>query len=96
MDVQRDHPEARLGLDLLEHETGAVGELDLDNGRLDTVRLAERCDRAVQASDELLVRAFRDRRPDGAAQKSFAPSVAAPMCVRPSVVIVRPRGVRWM
>jgi hypothetical protein len=96
MDVERDHPEARFGLDLLEHEPEAVGELDLDNGRLDAVGLPERRDRAVQPPDELLVRALRDRRPDGAAQKSFAPSVAAPMCARPSVVIVRPRGVRWM
>jgi hypothetical protein len=96
MDVQRDHPEARLGLDLLEHEAGPVDELDLDYGRFDAVRLAERRDRPVQPPDELLVRAFGNRRPDAAAQKSFAPSVAAPMCTRPSVVIVRPRGVRWM
>jgi hypothetical protein len=96
MDVQRDHPEARLGVDLLEHEAGAVGELDLDDRRLDTVRLAERRNRPMQPADEFLVRAFRGGRPDAAAQKSFASVVAAPMCARPSVVIVRPRGVRWM
>jgi hypothetical protein len=94
--MQRDHAKARVGIDLLEQKAGTVGELDLDDGRLDSVRLAERRDRAVEASDELLVRAFRDRRPDSAAQKSFTSSVAAPMCARPSVVIVRPRGVRWM
>ena len=96
MHVQRDHPEARLGLDLLEHEARAVGELDLDHRRLDAVRFAERRDRPVQTADELFVRAFRDRRPDAAAQKSFASCVEAPICPRPSVVIVRPRGVRWM
>jgi hypothetical protein len=96
MHVERDHAEARLGIDPLEHEAGAVGELDLDDRRLDAVCLAERRDRPVQPPDELLVRALRDRRPDAAAQKSFASSVAAPMCARPSDVIVRPRGVRWM
>jgi len=96
MHVQRDHAESRLGLDLLEHEARAVGELDLDDGRLDAVRRAERRDRPVKPRDELLVRALRGRRPDAAAQKSFASPAASPMCARPSVVIVRPRGVRWM
>ena len=96
MHVQRDHPEAGLGLDPLEHEPEAVGELHLDDRCLDAVRLAECRDRPVQPPDELLVWALRDRRPDAAAQKSFASSVTAPMCTRPSVVIVRPRGVRWM
>ena len=95
MHVERDHAEARHGLDPLEDEPRAVDELDLDNRRLDAVFLAERRDRPVQPIDELLVRAFRDRRPDRA-QKSFASSVVAPMCERPSEVIVRPRGVRWM
>jgi hypothetical protein len=94
--MQRHHAEARVRLDLLEHEAGAVYELNLDDGRLDSVRLPERRDRTVQPPDELLVRTLRNRRPDPAAQKSFASSVAEPMCTRPSVVIVRPRGVRWM
>jgi hypothetical protein len=60
------------------------------------VLLGERADRTVEPFDERLMRAFCDRRPD-AAQKSFASAAgAAPMCARPSFVIVRPRGVRWM
>ena len=92
--VQRHHAEPGLRLDPLQREARAVGELDLDRRRLDAVLLCERRDRAVQPLDECLVRAFGDRRPD-AAQKSFAsPAGAAPMCARPSFVIVRPRGVR--
>jgi len=49
----------------------------------------------VQPLDERLVRAFWNGRPD-AAQKSLLSSAAAPTCARPSFVIVRPRGVRWM
>ena len=96
MHVQRHHPEARLGLDALQREARAVGELDLDGGRLHAVLLGEVADRPVDALDEGLVRALGHRRPD-AAQKSLCSSAgAAPMCARPSFVIVRPRGVRWM
>ena len=69
--VDRDHPEARLGLDAVEHEAAGVHQLDLDERLLDARRLRERRDRAVQPLDEGLVRALRNRRPD-AAQKSFA------------------------
>jgi hypothetical protein len=94
--VDRDHAEAGLRLDAVEQEARRVDELDLDDRRLDACGGAERGDCAVQSLDESLVRAFGDRRPD-AAQKSFASLAgAAPMCARPSVVIVRPRGVRWM
>jgi hypothetical protein len=94
--VQRDHPEARLGVDAVEHEARRVRQLDLDDRLLDALLLRERGDRPVEPRDELLVRPFRNRRPDPA-QKSFASSSAAtPMCARPSFVIVRPRGVRWM
>ena len=80
----------------IEQETRRIGELELDDGRLDAVLLREGRDRAKQPRHELLVRALGNRRPD-AAQKSFASSAgAAPMCARPSFVIVRPRGVRWM
>ena len=96
MHVERHHPEARLGLDALEHEARAVDELDLDDGVCTPCCLGEGADRPVEALDEGLVRAFGDRRPD-AAQKSLCSSAgAAPMCARPSFVIVRPRGVRWM
>ena len=89
-------PIAGLRLDAQEREARAVDELDLDGGRLHAVLLGEVADRAVDALDEGLVRAFGDRRPD-AAQKSLCSSAgAAPMCARPSFVIVRPRGVRWM
>jgi len=85
-----------LHLRALEGEARAIGELDLDERRLHAVLLREGADRAVQPLDERLVRAFGDRRPDPA-QKSFASEAGgAPMCARPSFVIVRPRGVRWM
>ena len=94
--VQRDHPVAGLGLDPLERERGTVGEHDLDRRRLHSVLFGERGNRTLDPLDERLVRPLRDRRPD-AAQKSFTSgSGSAPMCARPSFVIVRPRGVRWM
>ena len=93
--VDRDHPEAGLGIEAVEHEAGAVDELDLDERLLDTGCLGERRDRPEQALDEGLVRPFRNRRPDDA-QKSLVSAGAAPMWARPSFVIVRPRGVRWM
>ena len=59
--------------------------------------LADRMLQITGVVDERLMRAFGNGRPDTAAQKSFASSFpAAPMCARPSFVIVRPRGVRWM
>ena len=93
--VDRDHAEAGLGIEAVEHEAGAVDELDLDERLLDTGCLGERRDRPEQALDEGLVRPFRNRRPDDA-QKSLVSAGAAPMWARPSLVIVRPRGVRWM
>ncbi|MDX6455666.1 MAG: hypothetical protein QOD48_1773, partial [Gaiellaceae bacterium] len=87
---------AGLGRDLQKHEAGAVDELEVDHRRLDAVLLGERGQRAMQPLDESLVRPFGDRRPD-LTQKSFTSAAGgAPTCARPSFVIVRPRGVRWM
>ena len=96
VEMHGDHAEAGIGIDPVEHEAGRVGQLDLDDRRFDAGLGGERRDRAVQPLDEGFVRALRDRRPDPA-QKSLASSAPdAPMCARPSFVIVRPRGVRWM
>ncbi len=79
----------------VEHEAAGVHQLDLDDRLLDAHGLREVRDRPVQPLDESLVRALGNRRPD-AAQKSWLSSAAEPTCARPSFVIVRPRGVRWM
>jgi len=62
--VDRDHPEARLGLDPVEDPPRRIGKLDLDYRRGDARRLAELRDGAVDAVDEGLMRAFGDGRPE--------------------------------
>src|SRR5205085_11509710 len=62
--VERHHPEAGLGLDVLEDEARVVGELDLDDRLLDPVGLGERGDRLVEPVDERLVRHLGDRCPE--------------------------------
>jgi hypothetical protein len=93
--MQRDHPEARLGVEPLEDVAARVQQFDLDERLLDARGRCEGLDRPEQPLDERLVRAFGNGRPD-TAQNSFVSAGAAPMCARPSFVIVRPRGVRWM
>jgi len=56
--VERHHPEAGLGLDVLEDEARVVGELDLDDRLLDPVGLGERGDRLVEPVDERLHQAI--------------------------------------
>ncbi len=76
VDVERDHAEAGLGEDPVEHEAGGVGELDLDDGLLDARLFGEAGDRLVEPVDERLVRPFDDGCPqlghvsEGSAQPS--------------------------
>lgn len=90
MGLQRDEPEPRTRGDRDQLEERAVAELDRDRDLLAQAR-----DLTMEVANEFLGRTLDAGSPDRRAQKSLS-SAAAPTWSRPSSVMIRPRGVRWM
>ena len=94
---ERQKPVTGFAGERAQHQPLSVAELDLDMGSLRGVADRVPLDRLQDARDEVVQRRFRSAgNPEIRTQNSLVSSEAAPNCSRPSSVMTRPRGVRWM